>query len=875
MDPERLEINRCETARSGSGPLFPAVLFLLSVFSIPLAATPLELEEDQGLTGFGLALRRLPPTGSLLYITAHPDDEHNAVLAKVSRGLGIRTALLSLTRGDGGQNEIGPELFEALGVLRTQELMRVHRFDGARPYFTRAYEFGYSFSVEETLQRWGEEVLRDVVRVIREFRPDVILTLNPHGAGGGQHHQASGRLAAQAFELASDASRFPEQLEEGLRTWQPSRLYQSPGVGWAWGDGSSASSRTAAIEVGEYDPLLGESYAEFGARARSSHRCQGMNVLPEPGSRTAYFRLIEGDTDLGDGTGFFGGLDISLMRVARHDRELAGGLEKLQRLIGQIRDDYAESHLDQAAAGVMQGLALVRELAARTGNAEARFLLRAKEQDFLAAARRGHFIYLDALVRQSRDGRVNPGEELLVQVRFLSRSGSPARLRSVQLSGAGDWNVRSLGRSGPISEFRATVPAEAGYTQPYWFRPDSKIDLFSVREGFSGVEAVSPSALKAQVTYVSDGVEASAEVPVRYRWFDPVIGGERRRELQVVPDVTLELEPEVRIFVPGATQGKIFHVRVENESPGSLDTVVELLAPAGWRVQPRTRDLSFRREGETATVKFEVEPPQHLEPGSYRLDARARVGGRTYSQGYRSIDYHHVETRHLYRQARSLVQAFDVKVAPVRVGYVMGVGDQVPAAIEDLGLELNFLDASDLAEGDLSGFDVIATGVRAYLNRADLRSNNHRLLEYVRQGGHLLVQYNKYEFNREQYGPYPARIHRPHDRVTDETSPVRVLEPDHPALTWPNTITDADWEGWVQERGLYFLGEWDPAYRPLLELRDPFPYNPEAKRGALVVARYGKGTYAYTGLGFFRQLPAGVPGAFRLWANLLSLGKAP
>ncbi len=875
MEPERLDIDRSKTARSRSGLRCLAGLFLLPAFSLLLAATPPELEEDQGLTGFGLALRRLPTTGSLLYITAHPDDENNAVLAKVSRGLGIRTALLSLTRGDGGQNEIGPELFEALGVLRTQELMRVHRFDGASQYFTRAYGFGYSFSVEETLERWGEEVLRDVVRVIREFRPDVIVTLNPRGAGGGQHHQASARLAAQAFELAADPSRFPEQLEEGLRTWRSSRLYQAPGVGWAWGDGRSQAGRTAAIEVGGYDPLLGESYAEFGARARSSHRCQGMNILPEPGPRTAYYRLVKGNAELGDGAGFFSGLDVSLGRVAEHDPELAGGLERFQKLIRQIRDDYTESRMEQSASGVMQGLALVRELAAEAGDPEARFLLRAKKEDFLAAAQKGNFIYLDALVLRNRDGRVNPGEEVSVQVRFLSRSGNPARLRSAQLSGTGDWNVRSLGRSGPAREFRVTVPSGASYTQPYWYRHDAQVDLFSVRDGFSGVEAVSPPALKARVTYVSDGVEADMEVPVRYRWFDPVIGGERRRELQVVPEVTLALQPEVRIFVPGAAQGKSFHVRVENQRPGRLDTRVELLAPEGWQVHPRTRDLTFGREGETAAVTFEVEAPADLKPGSYRIQARARVGAKTYSQGYRSIDYHHVETRHLYRQARSLVQAFDVKVAPVRVGYVMGVGDQVPAAIEDLGLELASLDASDLAEGDLSRFDVIVTGVRAYLNRADLRSSNHRLLEYVRQGGHLVVQYNKYEFNREEYGPYPARIHRPHDRITDETSPVRVLEPDHPVLNWPNRITDADWEGWVQERGLYFLGEWDPAYRPLLELRDPFPYNPEAKRGALVVAVYGKGTYVYTGLGFFRQLPAGVPGAFRLWANLLSLGKSP
>ena len=875
MDPERLDTFRQETARSRLVRLWLVGLLLLPGSSLLLAAVALELEEDQGLTGFGLALRRLPTTGSLLYITAHPDDENNAVLAKVSRGLGIRTALLSLTRGDGGQNEIGPELFEALGVLRTQEMMRVHRFDGARPYFTRAYEFGYSFSVEETLERWGEEVLSDVVRVIREFRPDVIVTLNPRGAGGGQHHQASARLAAQAFELASDPSRFPEQLEEGLRVWRPSRLYQAPGIGWAWGSGGAGPDRAAAIEVGDYDPLLGESYAEFGARARSSHRCQGMNLLPQPGLRTAYYRLVKGDAEPGDGAGFFSGLDVSLTRIARHDPELAGGLESLRRVLRKAQDDYAASRLGQSAAGVMQGLTLVRKLLAKTGNAEARFLLRAKEEDFLAAAHKGNFIYADALVLQSRDGRVNPGEEVSVQVRFLSRSRKPARLQSVELAGAGDWSVRSLGRSGHTSEFRATVPAGSGYTQPYWFRRDSNVDLFSVRDGFSGVEAVSPPPLTARVTYVSDGVEAGLEVPVQYRWFDPVIGGERRRELQVVPEVTLALEPEVRIFVPGAAQRKTFHVRVENERPESLETRVELLAPKGWRVRPSVRDLSFRREGETGTVRFEVEPPVDLKPGSYRLEARARVGTKIYYQGYRSIDYHHIETRHLYRKARSLVQAFDVKIAPVRVGYVMGVGDQVPAAIEDLGLELTYLDASDLAEGDLSDFGVIVTGVRAYLNRPDLRSNNHRLLEYVRQGGHLVVQYNKYEFNREQYGPYPARIHRPHDRVTDEASTVRVLEPDHPALNWPNTITDTDWEGWVQERGLYFLGEWDPAYRPLLELQDPFPYNPEAKQGGLVIARHGKGTYVYTGLGFFRQLPAGVPGAFRLWANLLSLGKAP
>lgn len=854
---------------------YPCLSVFLLFFSGLLVAAQLELDEDQGLTGFGLALRRLPTVGSLLYITAHPDDENNAVLARVSRGQGIRTALLSLTRGDGGQNEIGPELFEALGVLRTQELMRVHRFDAAHQFFTRAYEFGYSYSVEETLEKWGEDVLRDVVRVIRQFRPDVVLSLNPQGTGGGQHHQASARLAEMAFVLASDPSQFPQQLADGLRIWRPSRLFQTSGVGMGTENRDSIPEPVVSIEVGAYDELLGESYAEFGARARTSHRCQGMNALAQPGFRTANFWLEKGNGNLGEGTDFFQGLDFSLGRVALYDPELYSGLERLQDLIQRVQEDFEGSRLEKAVAGVMEGLALVRDLSMETKNAEARFLLEAKEIDFVRAAKKGHFIYLGAFVYKTIDGSVVPGEEVSVQVRFLSRSKSPASLTSVQLVPSGDWKVSRLNRLGDNNEFRATVPLTASYTQPYWYRSDSFSNLFSVKKGFTGLEASIPAVLKARVKFVSKGVEASLEVPVQYRWFDQKVGHERRMDLQVVPEISISLMPSSRIFIPGITKEKTFQASVVNNRPGRLQTRVELIAPRGWKVNPQAQDLSFRHEGESHALAFLVKPPVDLAPGTYQIDARASVEGRIYSQGYEAINYHHIETRHVYRPARSLARVFKVKVAPIRVGYVVGVGDQVPGCIEDLGLEVTFLDAEDLASGDLANFDVIVTGVRAYLNRRDLRDSNHRILEYVYQGGHLIVQYNKYEFNQNQYGPYPAKISRPHDRVTDENSSVRILEPNDPLLNWPNVISEADWEGWIQERGLYFLGEWDAAYKPLLELQDPFPNNSEAKQGSLVVAKYGKGTYIYTGLGFFRQLPAGVSGAIRLWANLLSLGKAP
>lgn len=830
------------------------------------------IEEDSGVTGFGLALRKLPTVGSVLYITAHPDDEDNALMAEMSRGDGYRTGLMSLTRGDGGQNEIGPELFEQIGVLRSEELMSMHRWDGAQQFFSRAFEFGYSFSVEETLQKWGrEEILEDIVRVIRQFRPWIILSLNPGGPGGGQHHQASAQLAAEAFRLAGDPGQFPNQIEEGLRPWRPYRLFQAMGPGM----GRMGSGGDVRIDLSGYDPLLGETYAEFGARARSNHRSQGMNVLPRPGPWFATFFLANSTVDSFDiKDSFFDQIDVSLQALSALDPELDSSVILLDGYVNWANEAFSRSDYPSAVKAVMTGLDYVRRMRSTTNNPEVQFLLDQKEKDFLAAAERGHFVTFNVFARSGSDGLVVPGEEVEVEVHFYNRSKIPLTVESTDLMMPDGWEIveqRTLDHS---TVFKVRVPDDAPVSKPYWFRDNPQVDRFSVNDGMTGTEPYSPPPIRARVQYRSQGVDASVEAPAVFRWFDAAFGIERRAELSVVPKLSVGVEPSIAVIRQGSAEPKQFKVRVRSSFAGPVSATLRLEVPAGWTVSPASSVLSFSYENETRTAGFTVRPSARAKAGDYQVEASAEVDGRTYRAGFHPIDYSHIQTRYFYSPATAQVAVMNVSVAPqLKVGYVMGVGDEVGIATEQLGASVTYLTEDDLSSGDLSVYDTIVTGVRAYLNREDLISNNQRLLDYVRAGGNLVVQYNKYEFLRAQFAPYPLDIGRPHDRVTVEESPVEVLIPSHKLLTSPNRIEEKDWEGWVQERGLYFLGTWDERYTPLLELKDPWPYNADPKRGALVVADYGKGTYVYTGLAFFRQLPAGVPGAYRLWANLISAGK--
>ena len=835
----------------------------------------------------GVVLRQLNSAGTFMMATAHPDDENNGLLAMLAKGQGHRTVLVTATRGDGGQNEIGPELFDALAVLRTEELLAAHRLDGAEQFFTRAVDFGYSFSQQETFDRWGEaEILADFVRMIRTVRPDVIAGLFPEGEGGGQHHQASAILAREAYAAAADPNRFPEQLQEGLRPWQAQKFYYTAGFGFRGRRGPPPDSTT--IDLAEYDTLLGRTYAEIGSHARSMHKCQGTSpLIMLPGQAMSSYRLdhtsIPGHADR-DESSLFDGIDTSIEGLGR----FAGPRppDGLQAELSEVAD-YSRRALAAFETGgpgaarelVVAGLLSVRRVRSRLDSQgltedatwEIDYRLAAKERQFEQAVVLAHRIRLEAL---AGDGVVTPGQPITVTSLVANRGDVPVVVSGVQVRGL-EASSSVCGRddllAGTVyscaSELR--VPADAASTSIHWTHvPDSARYAFDGDVPFGAPFRPTPFVAVFELELGSSQV--TVERPIEYRHGDDIFAGEKRTTLNVVPRLAVEVSPDIAIIPRGAGGSRVVRVTVSNAWPGSSDGSVRLDLPGGWTAMPSTNPVRFSREDEEQTVRFTVTPPPQAE-GEHAIRAVVQTSERAFDTGYQVVEYQHIGRRHLVRSAESTIKLIDVELpSDLRVGYVEGVGDEVPPAIEQLGAVVEFIDTDALAWGDLSGFDVIVTGVRAYERRPDLRANNDRLLQYVDNGGTLIVQYNKFEFNEAQYGPYAAQVSR--DRVTDPDAPVRMLSTDHAVFGWPNPIGPTTWNDWVQERGLYFLGDRDPAYTDLVELEDTFEWNPGVKRGALVEARYGDGRWIYVGLGLWRQLPAGTVGAYQLLANLLSLG---
>lgn len=868
---------------------------LVAVASLAAAGEALApLDLDRGATGLALALRRVGVSGRVLYVTAHPDDEMNGVLVRLSRGLGLRTALLTITRGEGGQNAIGPELEGALGVLRTGELMATHRFDGAEQYFGRAYEFGFSFSVEETFAKWGrEETLGDVVRVVRAFRPDVILTLPLEGEGGGQHHQAVGRLAGEAFRAAADPFRFPEQLREGLRPWQVLKIYQG-GVG-GYGEVPGSPVRVA---TGVYDPALGMTWQQLGSRARAMHRCQGMGqLLADPGPADGVFSLLGAEPAVTGAEGdILDGIETSLAGLGRFapGGALAGDLAALQSKALAARAALDPVAPERGAPGLAGALVAVRGLLARLdgrvadplSRAEVAERLRDEEKDVEAALALAHGLVVEAW---ADDGLVTPEQEVAVSLSVYGGAGGPLDVEALELDAPAGWTVALReGGTGPFTEgtarrarFAVTVAKDAQPSRPYWRRAPDR-DRHEIVSPADETLPWSPPALVARARCRLAGVLLTLRAPVGWRYEGPFVGGERRHELQVVPALAVRVSPEITA-VPLASPPRPIEVRVfaRNLTPGAAVADVRLEAPAGWSVEPSSAPLRLAYEGEESGARFRVTPPAVLRAGLHTLRAVAARDGREHRDTVQVVDYDHVERRQLLWPAETRVLALDVLTRPgTAVGYVMGSGDALADAIRQLGLPLTLLTADDLLFGDLSRFTTIVTGIRAYETRPDLRSAHGRLIRWVEAGGHLVVQYNRAAFNRlapetpapsagepSPYVPFPAAVTS--ERISDETAPMRLLAPAHPLLTAPNRISPADWEGWVQERGIQLLAARDPRYAELLAATDPFPGNPGEKRGLLVEAKVGKGTWTYVGLALFRQVPAGVPGGWRLLANLV------
>ncbi len=847
-----------------------------------------------------LVLRQLASTGTFMETTAHPDDEDNALLAMMSHGRGMRTTLVSATRGDGGQNEIGPEIFQALGVLRTEELLAVHRFDGAEQYFTRAIDFGYSFSIDESIEKWGhDEIVGDYVRHIRTIRPDVIVGFVCGGGGGGQHHQASTRLTLEAFRAAADPQRYPEQIREGLRPWQAKRVYCTEGFGQP---GTLASRDLMRVAPSQFDTVLGRTYSELGLEARSMHKCQGTSqLLLLPGaSPSRVYRLK--DSVIGEPgvapADMFDGIDTSLAGLAAYagSQPPAMLLSALQRISASITaaKDSVEAHGPGAAAApIAAGLAAVRDLRTKLTSIEidqsSRYeidsRLSRKESQFTDALLLTHGIRLEVL---ADDGTVAAGQRVKVSA-LAGNNGAPdVSLTQVSLSGPGGpvcVPAVSAIRTGGASPCDLTMDVgKVPLSTPYWTpRRDAARYDFDPDVPF-GVP-FRPTPFRASFTLSIAGANVTVERPVEFRYSD-IVAGEKRMELQVVPPLGVRVAPAIAVIPAAAIARTSAGLRSTADRARTIDVTIahnlngpgkahaSLTVPAGWRVSPASAPVAFERADEEATVSFTVTPAAGAAVGEYSVAAAVTTDDAktTSTTGYQVVEYPHTHRRHVIETATTRVKVIEVRIARGRrVGYIMGVGDEMPAAMRQLGAEVHLIDPAELASGSLSRYDVIVTGVRAYERRPDLRANNNRLLSYVRDGGVVLVNYNKQEFNQAQYGPYP--IKNGTDRITDENAPIDVLVPGNPVFNVPNRIGPDAWAGWVQERGTYFIAERDPRYVDLVRSTDPFPLNAGPKTGALVEAEYGKGRWIYIGLGLWRQLPAGTEGAYKLLANLLSLGR--
>jgi LmbE family N-acetylglucosaminyl deacetylase len=877
-----------------------------------------------GHVALGLAIRKLNVSGTFMQSAAHPDDEHNALFALYTHGAGLRSIDLQTNRGEGGQNEIGPELFRDIGVLRTSELLEAHRIDGAEQYFTRAIDYGYSFSPQEVIDKWGrEQTIGDFVQQIRTFRPDVLLTMNIQGGGGDRAHEATTILATEAYKEAGDPTKFPDQIKAGLRPWQPKKLYYTGGRGGPGPqrDGRAGMRQSAAaqpsavrmcrVNVGAYDELLGRTYAEIGSDAHSNHKCQGTTGLPGiPGVQTggrggfagAAYRLVDttipGEMEK-DETSLFDGIDTRLAGIAQYagpnpPAPLTAGLAAIAEQAVRARQSFDAGNDAATAEPIEAGLAAVRSLRSQLGSMglsdeakyEIDFRLARNERSYEDAVLAAHDLTFEAI---ANDGLVVAGEPLRLSLVAVNRGPSDAAIDRVDvtgLSGAGSCAPGPAKKGGVYTcTLNAEVPKDAKLTEPYfhdnyWGHPEN-LARNDFDPGVPFGAAFAPSPFRATYHVKAGSVEVTRDIPIEYRYVKDIYLGDKRMELTVVPAFSVRMTPGLAVIPAAPAAGaarpvdRVVQVSVTNGAKAAANATVSLHVPEGWSVTPAAASLEFGHEDESLSARFRVTAPPAVKLGEYPLRAivtSTGTSGETFTNGYQEIEYPHVQRRQVIKPAVTSVKVIDVKTTPnLNVGYIVGVGDQVPAAIEQLGAKLAYIGGDELAWGNLSKYDVIVTGVRAYERREDLKAYNRRLLDYVARGGTMIVQYNKMEFNQQQYGPFPARVSS--NRVADETVPVQILQPENPVFTRPNRIGAATWSGWVQERGLYFLGEKDPQYIDLISMVDSFADNPGVKLGSLVEAKVGKGRWLYVGLGLWRQLPAGTDGGYQLLANLLSLGR--
>ena len=848
---------------------------LLSLSSGP--GTELAPPSTGGLAALEPALRKLSTHKRLLVIGAHPDDENTAMLALVARGMGGEAAYLSLSRGEGGQNLIGEELGVGLGLIRSQELAAARRLDGARQYFTRAYDFGFSKSLEESLRFWPkDEILKDAVRIIRRFRPHVVFaTFTGTERDGHGQHQESGVIAREAFRLAGDRQAFPELAREGLAAWKPTTLVRSN-----WFDDTNAIH----LDTGRVDPLSGHSYNQIAMASRSLHRSQEMGRL-QPAGPSQTGAIWEAGGDGAGAKDLFAGVETRLRGIASPIADPARRKETEERLVAveasvaSARRLLTPEHTAAAVPDLTKALGQLRSAreALRTetpGEAAAAAILEEKIGAAEIAVASAAGVALDALAEAET---APPGDSFAATVQVWNAGHEAVAVQSVALRSPDGWNVPEPVRAsksidpGTLAEWKlsASVPAGAPPTLPYFLRKPLRGSLYD----WSDVPAVvlgepfQPPPLIAVADLEIAGTPVRIEREVTYRYRDEEFG-EIRHPLRAVPKLEATVEPDLIVWPTSRRPATTLQITLTSNSREPLSGKVEFgSVPDAKPVPPKS--FALAKKGEKISIDLPLAPADNARPGRFEVPIAAVLpGGERFALRVRLIDYEHIRPTPIGKPSSVALTVVDLKLPRLSsVGYVRGAADRVPDALLSIGIPIHLLTSHELEHGDLSRYDAIVIGSRAYETEPALAAANNRILEYVRAGGLVIVQYQQYPFVEGQFAPDKLEIVRPHDRVSDETAPVKILDPSHPIFTRPNRIGESDWEGWVQERGLYFAHSWGPAFQPLLAMNDP---GQSEQRGALLVAQVGQGHYVYTGLAFFRQLPAGVPGAYRLFANLLA-----
>jgi LmbE family N-acetylglucosaminyl deacetylase len=893
------------------------------------------LPQDTGTAGLQEMLLHLRTTAHLMQTVAHPDDEDGGMLTLESRGKGATVLLLTLNRGEGGQNKVGSNLFDVLGVLRTLELLGADRYYGVQQRFTRVADFGFSKNADETFQKWqGHDIaLGDMVGVIRTFRPDVLVArFSGTDRDGHGHHQASSILTREAFRAAADPSRFPEQITEGLLPWQAKKLY----IGNVCGFGAQtcpAENYTVRLNVGEQNPRLGMSYIQFaleGLRHQLSQGAGGWSV--DPGPRYTYYKLVDSvvpATTNKDGheQDFFDGIDTSFpglaARLGAEQSKVPWLRSELVDLANRVQEAAQRSEKDASdAAGPL--LAALLSLDSLTGRVQSSQIssplkedlveiLREKLEQARTAINLAMGVTVEATVAPPQHAAgalpkeeealttASPGQKVLVRVKFHNGSKNKLVLDRIRLDAPQGWAkqvdeeavlVVAPGKD-QYANFLVQIPVQAAdgryYTRPYWHRANPETESINTIDDERYVTLpFPPPPFHATVQYHThrsphdltlfggthelggaNGPEIEISSPVVARFVDDK-GVERSRTLAIVPAFSVMLEPGQQVIPTAGDGGKRVKVVVSSNLSGGNKGNLHLEVPAGWGVEPAKLAMEFHQRGEKHEFEFKISPAS-LKEGRANIRAVFESGGVNYAEGYSLVTREDLDSFYYYQPALQRISIVDVKVPKdLSVGYIMGAGDDIPTVLTQIGMKVTLIPADKLASQNLSQYQTIVLGIRAYDTQKDLAANNKKLLDFVFSGGTLVAQYETgfADFNKGKFTPYPAQLSRV--RVSVEEAPVEILAPEDGIFHYPNQITEHDFDGWVQERGLYFMDQWDSNLKPLLASHDP---GESPQKGGLLRAQYGKGTYLYTGYAFFRQLPAGVPGAIRLYVNLLSAGQ--